>query len=289
MLSLAESWEWCMQFVLAVFILLWFTSAYRGDLRTLATFSCGSASWIKRCISAVVQVKRLESYLTYLQEYQNPMVTRAWPINTNFVGNNETVTDTIFLKSMRTYPCPQLHMPWQSSWPGFGLPKSNALVEICSIVWSITNADKKGDWLGFSPITGVSLLIFGVEDSTKRSPSLRPNSCINKCTSQAVQAHSFDVLLISWRETWFFLKTCAFHLIKASYHLVIVWRDLLCRNQDVRTKRSPSKASKPQHHIRYIIKHMSVLSHKHLADRTQDACLMSYADFCYMLSQALFP
>lgn len=35
------------------------------------------------------------------------MVTRAWPINTNFVGNNETVTDTVFLKSMRkAFPSP---------------------------------------------------------------------------------------------------------------------------------------------------------------------------------------
>ena len=32
---------------------------------------------------------------------QNPLVTRAWPINTNFVGLNETVTDTVFCNSLR--------------------------------------------------------------------------------------------------------------------------------------------------------------------------------------------
>ncbi len=70
-------------------------------------FSWSHSSTIAHWFAVIcpVQVKRLESYLSYLQEYQNPMVTRAWPINTNFVGNNETVTDTVFLKSMRKYFC----------------------------------------------------------------------------------------------------------------------------------------------------------------------------------------
>jgi len=47
------------------------------------------------------EVLTLPSYLPHLQQYQNPLVTRAWPINTNFVGLNETVTDTVFCNSLR--------------------------------------------------------------------------------------------------------------------------------------------------------------------------------------------
>ena len=47
------------------------------------------------------EVTSLQSYLPHLQQYQNPLVTRAWPINTNFVGINETVTDTVFCNSLR--------------------------------------------------------------------------------------------------------------------------------------------------------------------------------------------
>jgi len=63
------------------------------------------------------KVARLESYLSYLQEYQNPMVTRAWPINTNFVGNNETVTDTVFLKSMRAESKGLVYNEWVRAGP----------------------------------------------------------------------------------------------------------------------------------------------------------------------------
>jgi len=68
------------------------------------------------------EVTSLQSYLPHLQQYQNPLVTRAWPINTNFVGINETVTDTVFCNSLRAQskglvynqvppPPPRLHMP----------------------------------------------------------------------------------------------------------------------------------------------------------------------------------
>jgi hypothetical protein len=49
----------------------------------------------------VNEVMNLQSYLPHLQQYQNPLLTRAWPINTNFVGINETVTDTVFCNSLR--------------------------------------------------------------------------------------------------------------------------------------------------------------------------------------------
>ena len=47
------------------------------------------------------EVLQLQSYLPHLQQYQNPLLTRSWPINTNFVGINETVTDTVFCNSLR--------------------------------------------------------------------------------------------------------------------------------------------------------------------------------------------
>ena len=67
-------------------------------------------------------VSELQSYLPYLQEYQNPMVARAWPANTNFVSISETVTDTVFRNSLRAeskglvyrqdpYFFPRIHAP----------------------------------------------------------------------------------------------------------------------------------------------------------------------------------
>ena len=59
----------------------------------------------------------LASYLPHLQQYQNPLVTRAWPINTNFVGLNETVTDTVFCNSLRAQSKGITYSQWVRAGP----------------------------------------------------------------------------------------------------------------------------------------------------------------------------
>jgi len=63
------------------------------------------------------EVMQLQSYLPHLQQYQNPLVTRAWPINTNFVGTNETVTDTVFCNSLRAQSKGLVYNQWVRAGP----------------------------------------------------------------------------------------------------------------------------------------------------------------------------
>jgi len=65
----------------------------------------------------VNEVTSLQSYLPHLQQYQNPLVTRAWPINTNFVGINETVTDTVFCNSLRAQSKGLTYNQWVRAGP----------------------------------------------------------------------------------------------------------------------------------------------------------------------------
>ena len=62
-------------------------------------------------------VSDIQSYLPYLQEYQNPMVARAWPANTNFVGVTETVTDTVFRNSLRAESKGLVYREWIRAGP----------------------------------------------------------------------------------------------------------------------------------------------------------------------------
>ena len=62
-------------------------------------------------------VSNLQSYLSYLQEYQNPMVARAWPANTNFVSVTETVTDTVFRNSLRAESKGLVYREWVRAGP----------------------------------------------------------------------------------------------------------------------------------------------------------------------------
>ena len=62
-------------------------------------------------------VSDLQSYLPYLQEYQNPMVARAWPANTNFVSVSETVTDTVFRNSLRAESKGLVYREWVRAGP----------------------------------------------------------------------------------------------------------------------------------------------------------------------------
>jgi 6-phosphofructokinase 1 len=62
-------------------------------------------------------VSELQSYLSYLQEYQNPMVARAWPANTNFVSVSETVTDTVFRNSLRAESKGLVYREWVRAGP----------------------------------------------------------------------------------------------------------------------------------------------------------------------------
>jgi hypothetical protein len=62
-------------------------------------------------------VSDLQSYLSYLQEYQNPMVARAWPANTNFVSVTETVTDTVFRNSLRAESKGLVYREWVRAGP----------------------------------------------------------------------------------------------------------------------------------------------------------------------------
>ncbi len=73
----------------------------RGGSDSISSASAGATQDIKSDVSITFlrrNVSDLQSYLPYLQEYQNPMVARAWPANTNFVSVAETVTDTVKLE-----------------------------------------------------------------------------------------------------------------------------------------------------------------------------------------------
>ncbi|EKX53540.1 hypothetical protein GUITHDRAFT_100526 [Guillardia theta CCMP2712] len=65
----------------------------------------------------VNEVLQLQSYLPHLQQYQNPLLTRSWPINTNFVGINETVTDTVFCNSLRAQSKGLVYSQWVRAGP----------------------------------------------------------------------------------------------------------------------------------------------------------------------------